>query len=63
MRTQSEIISCTFGTANVPVCISSFVLETFVLIEFLLHNSYPVVCSCVLCQTGTLVFSPSFIVL
>lgn len=60
---QSEIISCEFGTAKVPVSISSFVFQTFVVIEFLLHNSYPVVCSWVLCQTGTLVFSHSFIVL
>lgn len=63
MRTQSEIISCEFGTTKVPVSISSFVFQTFVLIEFLLHNSYPVVCSGVLRQPRTLVFSPSFIVL
>lgn len=54
MRTQSEITSCKFGAAKVPV--SSFVFQTFVVIEFLLHNSFPVVCSRVLCQARS-VFS------
>lgn len=36
--------------------ISSFVFQAFVLIEFLLRNPYPVVCSRLLCQTGILVF-------
>lgn len=35
---------------------ASFVFQTFVVIEFLLHNSYPVVCSRVLCQAGSLFF-------
>lgn len=38
---------------------ASFVFPTFVVIEFLLHNSYPVV---LLCQDGFFVFSPSLIV-
>lgn len=64
IRTQSEIISWEFGTVKVPVSISSFVFQAFVLIEFLLRNPYPVVCSRLLCQTGILVFfSSSFIVL
>lgn len=37
---------------------ASFVFQTFVVIEFLLHNSYPVVCSVVLCQAGSLFFLP-----
>lgn len=61
MRTQSEITSCKFGAAKVPVSMASSVFQTFVVIEFLLHNSYPVVCSVVLCQAGSLFSVPALL--
>lgn len=43
-------------TQGSSVCLFLLFCKTFILIEFLLHNSYPVVRSWVLCQTGTRVF-------